>query len=460
MNSDNPRSEAREEKSHKVPWTSGAFSNFSETFGLSRLGAFLALLFFTGVTVAGVFWFIHTAVPGNLIITSGPPGSSFQRMAEQYRAILSSNGVKVTVLESHGSMENLERLGDRKFRVDIGLVQTGEKQGESAEKLYSLGSVAYQPLFIFYRSPAPVVLLSGFTGKRLAVGAAGSGTRALALMLLETNGIVPSGSTPLLDMEPEVAARALLDDQVDAVFLMGDSASSQTMRMMLRSPGVQIYDYVEADAYVRRFTFLNRLILPRGAIDLGKDVPSHDVNLVGPTVELIVRSGLHPALTDLLLEAAREVNGKATLLQRQGEFPSPLEHEIQISPEAIRYYKSGKSFLYRSLPFWLASLLNRILVAIVPVVLLLVPGLRFIPVVYKWRIQLGIYRWYRSLLRLERDLYRESVPGKRDELKRRLDHIEKSVNQLKVPASFAGQFYGLREHIGFVREKLEETFGG
>ncbi|HEX4644917.1 MAG TPA: TAXI family TRAP transporter solute-binding subunit, partial [Verrucomicrobiae bacterium] len=427
------------------------------TFGLTRAAAIGVVLFVSAVLIAGIFWFIHSAPPRVLIITSGPPGSSFERIAGNYRALLSSNGVTLKILLSEGSLENLERLENPKFRVDVGFVQTGESAGVEGSKLLSLGSVAYQPLLIFYRSPTPANLLSELAGKRLAIGAAGSGTRALALTLLQTNGIVPGGATTLLELEAEDAAKALLEEKVDAVFLMGDSASSQTMRKLLHAPGIRMFDFAQADAYTRRFGYLNKLQIPRGAIDFASDIPPHDVNLIGPTVELVARSRLHPALCDLLLEAAHEVHGKATLLQRRDEFPAPLEHEFKISPEAARYYKSGKKFLYASLPFWLASLVNRIVVAFVPMVLVLIPGLRFIPVAYKWRTQLRIYRWYRSLLRVERDLVGEMTGGKREELQRRLNHIESSVNQMKVPASFAGQFYGLRQHIAFVRDRLKEN---
>ena len=433
---------------------SQALSTFTETFGLSRAATIGAILFVSVVIVSAVFWFIYSAPPRTLIITSGPPGSAFQRTAERYRDILSSNGVTLKILPSQGSMENLQRLADPAFRVDIGFVQAGEASGGKATRLFSLGSIAYQPLLIFYRSSTPVSLLSDLAGKRLDVGPAGSGTRALALTLLETNGIVPSVTTPLIDLDGEDAAKALLEGKLDALFLMGDSASAKTMLTLLHSPGIQIFDFTQADAYTRRFGYLNKLELPRGCIDLGRDLPPHDVNLIGPTVELVARASLHPALSDLLLEAARDVHGKATLLQRRGEFPAPLEHDFKISPDAIRYYKSGKSFLYRSLPFGLASLVNRMLAAFLPMVLVLIPGLRLIPMAYKWRIQLRIYRWYRSLLKVERDLSAGMTGAKREELQRRLDQIEKSVNQMKVPASFAGQFYGLREHIGFVRNRL------
>jgi TRAP-type uncharacterized transport system substrate-binding protein len=431
-------------------------STFTENFGMSRAVAAATVIFIVTVIFGAVFWSIHSAPPHVVWMTSGPPGSSSERSAEKYRDILGSNGVLVKILPSEGSIENLRRLSDPSFRVDVGFVQTGQSEEGKGAKLYSLGSVAYQPLLIFYRSSSPIPLLSGLAGRRLAVGAVGSGTRVLALTLLQTNGVSTDGNTNLLDLDAEAAAKALLDGTVDGVFLMGDSASSQTLRTLLHAPGIQLFDFVQADAYTRRFRYLNKLQLPRGSIDFGQDVPSHDINLIGPTVELVSRANLHPALSDLLLEAAREVHGGATLLQRQNEFPAPLEHDLPINPEALRYYKSGKTFLYRSLPFWLASLVNRVLVAFVPLVLVLIPGLKLLPAAYRFRMQLRIYRWYRSLLRVERELFGGMTPAKRNELRERLNHIEESVNRMKVPASFANQFYGLREHIGFVRDRLED----
>jgi TRAP transporter TAXI family solute receptor len=432
---------------------SQGLATFTETFGLSRVATFVAVGLMIAVVVAAISYFIESAPPRTITISTGPPNSSFERVAKQYRDILARNHVKLEILQSQGSLENLQRLSDPASKVDIGFVQTGETNDGKGEQLYSLGSVAYQPLLIFYRSPTPAGLLSDLAGKRLAVGATGSGTRALAMTLLETNGIVSGGTTTLLDLDADDAAKALATGNVDAVFLMGDSASSQTMRTLLHAPDVHLFSFAQADAYARRMPFLNKLVLPRGSIDFGKDLPAHDVTLVGPTVELIARSNLHPALSDLLLEAAREVHGKPTLLQNRNEFPAEIEHDFPISPDAVRYYKTGKKTLYKFLPFWLASLVSRMVVAFVPLVLL-IPGLRLIPAAYKWRVQLRIYRWYRGLLRLERDLAGDAKKQRHGEFEQRLDHIENSVNQMKVPASFAGQFYSLREHIGFVRERL------
>jgi len=157
---------------------------------------------------------------------------------------------------------------------------------------------------------------------------------------------------------------------------MGDSASPASIRTLLHTRGIRLFNFTQADAYVRRFRYLSKLDLPPGALDLGSNMPPQTLVLLAPTVELIARPDLHPALSDLLIEAAREVHGRATLIQRAGEFPAPLEHEYRISDDAARYYKSGKGFVYRHLAFWLASLVDRAAVVLVPIIVVLIPGLR------------------------------------------------------------------------------------
>jgi NMT1 family protein len=351
-------------------------------------------------------------------------------------------------------LENLQRLSDPASGVDVGFVQGGVADPKHIERLISLGSVNHQPLLIFYRSGRPIVLLSQLAGKRLAVGQEGSGTRLLALDLLKDNGIVPGGSTKLVDLEAEPATKEFLAGKLDAVFLMGDSAPSEVIRELLRDQAVRLYSFTQADGYLRRFNYLNKMVLPRGAIDFGKDIPASAVDLVGPTVELVARPKLDPALTDLLLDAAREVHGGAGLFRNQGEFPSLQEHEFRPSVEAQRYYKSGKGFFYRFLPFWLASLVDRFLVSLVPLLVILIPGLKVIPAMLRWRINLLIYRWYRLLLKIEHEGIADLTPENRQALLKRIDQIEDEINMMKVPVAFATQFYELRGHIIFVRSKL------
>ncbi len=429
-------------------------SMFTEVFGLGRAASIIAIVLILAILALGIFLFFYLKPPSAITIITGPEGSTSRRTAERYAQILRRNRVKLKILPSEGSADNIKKLADPLSKIDIGFVQSGVYDGAKTDKLVSLGSISYQPLFVFYSSASPIDLLSRLSGKRVAVGEVGSGTHTLSLALLAANGITPGGPTKLLEMDSDKAAEAILIGKVDAVFLMGDSVSTAQIRQLLNSPFTRLFSFVQADAYTRRIPYLNKIILPRGSIDLGKDIPAYDVSLLAPTVELIARQSLHPALIDLLIEAAQEVHSPAGFLRRKGEFPAPIEQEIPISGEARNFYRSGKSFLYRSLPFRFASLVNRIVVVFVPMLILLLPVLRLIPAVYRWRFRSRLFRWYRGLLMIEQDLMTQVAPEKRESLIERLDTIEEAVNRMKVPASFASQFYGLRGHIAFVLDRL------
>ncbi len=417
------------------------------------------LLLITAIVIVAAYLYVRPAPPDTITIISGPPGSVFQRTAEKYRKILARNGVKLRILPSEGALENLKKLNDPAVRVDVGFVQGGVSTGIAVDKLVSLGSVFHEPLAVFYRSDVPFDRIYGLYGKRLAIGKEGSGAHVLALTLLKANDIEPGGATTLMALSGEDAAQALLERKVDAAFLMGDSAAPPIMRKLLRTAGIRLLDIAQADAYARRFPYLNKLDLPMGVFDFDQNLPPRDIHLIGPMVELVARDNLHPALSDLLIEAAREVHGGATLLQKAGEFPAPLEHEFRISENAKRFYSSGKGFFYRFLPFWLASLADRTLVFLVPIVVLLIPGLKMVPKFYNWRVRSRIYRVYGKLIALERSMLSRPAPKELKEMLQRLDDIEAEVNKMKMPLAFADQFYVLRDHIDFVRGRYS-TGGG
>jgi len=432
---------------------------FTENFGLGRSAAIAAVGVIACAVFSAVFFFVRSAPPQSITIAGGPEGSAFWTNAYKYSARLVTNGIKVKVLTTHGSEENLDLVKRSGSEVIVGFVQGGlgltNKPGD--HDVVSLGSMFYEPLFLFHRGDLKLTLLSDLVGKRVGIGEPGSGSRALALELLATNGIVPGGVTTLVEKGGEEDVDALLKGTVDAVFLMSDSISSQSLRKLLRSQQVHLYSFVQANAYTRRFTYLKKLTIPEGSIDFGKDIPNADIQLVGPTAELIAPKNLHPALSDLLLDAASQVHSKATLLQQSGEFPAPLPSEFTLSEDAKRYYKTGKSWIYRKLPFWLAGLVAPVATAGISMALVLIPGLKLIPAVLRWRVKLILFRWYRALLAVERGLQGDVSPEKRRELMTRLDHIESTVEQIKVAASYADQFYGLRGHISFVRSGLNAT---
>lgn len=407
-----------------------------------------------------VLHFVRPAAPKVITISTGPDGSSFQRAAERYAKAFAKNGVTLRLRPSNGSLENLRRLSDPAGDVDIAFVQVGVKlpeprPSESRRELVSLGTTSRQPLYVLVRGEPPPDRLSALARRRLVVGPEGSGTRFLTLALLKANGIEPGGATTLLDLDDDAVGPALEKGAIDAAFLMGDSASPRVIRSIIERPGVHVLQLSQLEAYLRRFQDLDRVVIPMGAYDFARNLPARDLDLVASSVELVARADLHPAISDLLLETMREVHGRPFLLQKAGEFPAAREHDLPLSADARRYYQSGKRWLYRMLPFWAASLADRFLMVLVPLLLLLVPVFRLIPVLYRWRFRLKLYPIYGSLLELERD-----VLGHADAdhavLLDRLEAIEGRANGLKVPLGFTDQFYVLREHIQLVRRRLKD----
>jgi len=187
-----------------------------------------------------------------------------------------------------------------------------------------------------------------------------------------------------------------------------------------------------------------------------RDLPPDNIRLLAPTANLVVRDDLHPALQTLLLQAAREVHGRSGFFQDAGEFPSYKDHMLPLSPEAARFYKSGPPFLQRYLPFWLAVLVDRLIVLLIPVFALLIPLLKIAPALYTWRVRAKVFRCYGELKYLEEDLRLRFDPARLAEYRARLDALDDDARGLRVPLGFTDLVYTLREHVNLVREALKK----
>ena len=406
------------------------------------------------------FWaaaqFIRPAPPSQLVISNGGEGGAYQSFSARYRDVLARYDVTLVEKPSAGAVENLQRLKDEKSGVDAGFVQGGVNSATGDDSLVSLGSLYYEPLWIFYRAPlaqhGALDRISQLKGRRIAVGAMASGTYKLALELLEANGISDK-PTQLVPKSGMAAVEALRSGEVDALFAVGPTQSA-AIWLLLYSEDVRLMSIAHADAYTRRFPYLTRLTLPEGAVDLARNIPAQDVTLLSPMATLVVRADTHPALIDLLLQAASEVHGGPGIFQKPGEFPNAREVDFPLSKEAERYYKSGRPWLQRYLPFWAATLIDRMIVMLVPVLALLIPIVRFAPALYNWRVRSRIFRRYGELKFLEADVTQEPLRHTREEWLSRLDAIATKVDGIQTPLAFSDMYYTLRIHIGLVRETI------
>lgn len=415
------------------------------TYGL----AFLVAIF--GFWIA--YQFVQPAPPNRIVMSSGRTDGAYYLFAQQYRDILARSGITLEIRTSAGSLENVERVD--KGEVDIAFVQGGTYPSKYRQHLISLGSMYYEPLWVFYRSHTQVSQIIGLNGKRIAVGEEGSGTRAVAELLLKENGIRRS-PTVLSSLGGRDASNALLKREVDAAFFIA-SPRSPTVQGLLTESKVQLMDFRRAKAYTRRHRHLFRLTFPQAVIDLQKNIPPHDTTLIATTANLVVGMDFHPALVDLVLTAAKEVHGAPGLFEEQGEFPSPRYSEFPLSEEAERYYRRGPSFLRRVLPFWAATFVDRMIILLIPLVALLWPLFKVVPPTYRWRMRAKIYRWYKHVKVVDLGLQDEQSPESLKTLMDELDRIEGEVNKITTPLPYASQLYDLRLHIELLRERLERA---
>jgi len=413
--------------------------------------------------LAAGFWataqFIRPAPPRQIVLTSGGASGAYQRFAARYKEILARHDIELIDRPSAGSMENFNRLRDETYPVDVGFIQGGTARPGEGAGLVSLGSIYFEPLWIFYRADLGKGLeggvldrISQLKGRRIAIGASGSGAHRLALELLEANDIARA-PTRLLPVDGLAMVEALQAGKADAAFVVGPTQSAAVW-LLLFADGVRLMNLAHAEAYSRLFPHLSRLTLPRGGIDLKRDIPPQDINLVAPMATLLARKDTHPALIGLLLQAATEVHGGPGLFQKPGEFPRPAQTDFPTAREAERYYKSGKPFLQTYLPFWAATLIDRLVLMLVPVFALLIPIIKFAPAVYGWRVRSRIFRRYGELKFIEAELDLEPSRHTRDGWLQRLDRIEADVNKMPTPLPFSDMLYTLRSHIDLVREAV------
>ena len=408
-----------------------------------------------GIGFVVAYQFVEPAPPKRIVITTGSDSGAYYLYANRYAAILAKNGITLEVKTSAGSLQNLDRL--KNGEADIGFVQGGVVEHEedydpdADSDLMSLGSVFYEPVWVFYRDAKRIHRLSDLRGKRIAIGQEGSGVRQLAEQMLAANDI-PRGDH-LVSLSGLKAAEELQHGRIDAAFIIA-AEKAPVVQVLLRSPGVKVMSFSQADAYQRRFSFLTKLTLPQGVADLVRDLPPEDIHVLAPTANLIVRNDLHPALQTLLLKAASEVHGRSGFFQSAGEFPAYKDAMLPLSSDAARYYKSGPSFLQRYLPFWLAVLIDRLIVLLVPIVALLIPLLKIAPALYTWRVRSKVFRCYGELRFLEDDLKHHYNAERLAEYRQRLDALDEEASQLRVPLGFTDLVYTLREHVNLVRQTL------
>lgn len=409
-----------------------------------------------GLLVVAYLW-LDPNPPKKVTLATGPAQSAYDEFGKRYQQALRPYGIEVVLLPSEGSSANLQLL--REGRADLGFVQggSGDRAANEESGIASLGSLFVEPVWLFYREEAArkapggaLTSLTQLQDLRLNVGTPGSGVPFLMEKLFEANK-VDAARLKLSRLDQTPATVAFLGGELDAI-VFASAPESLMVQMLLMTPGVKLMDFSQSEAYSRRFPFLTPVVLPRGVVDLSRDLPPQDARLVATTTALLTRESTHPALLQLFAQAARDLHGPAGWFNRAGSFPNTEHSEYPVSAEAERAIRSGRPFLQRWLPFWLANLVERMWLVLGIILAVLLPLSRVVPPLYQFRIRSRVFRWYAQLREIE--LRAHTQPQQAGELVRELDALDGRVERISVPLAYADELYALRNNIDAVRRRL------
>ncbi|SFM55831.1 TAXI family TRAP transporter solute-binding subunit [Variovorax sp. OV329] len=414
------------------------------------------------------YWWLDPQPPKQVTLATGPAGSAYAEFGKRYADALKTNGIEVILKPTDGSLDNLELL--RKGEADVAFVRGGSADPVKDEEagLTSLGALFYEPLWVFYRSDAvqraeqkkrkserrkegkELDALAQLRGFRLNIDKPGSGVPQIITQLLRANHVDPE-SVELSHLEQTPAAEALEAGMLDAIVL-ASAPQSPLVQKLLRSPGIELMNFEQAEAYVRRFAFLSDVTLPRGVVDLAADLPRHDVTLLATTTSLLAREKTHPALRQLFAQSAQQIHSSGGWFNRARDFPNTKTSELPVSPEGDRAINGTPPFWQRYLPFWASNLFERMWLVLGGLLVLMLPLTRVVPPLYQFRVRSRVFRWYAQLRDIEHraDTRAESP----DVLLRELESLETLANKVTVPLSYASELYELRSNIYATRRRL------
>lgn len=398
--------------------------------------------------------------PRRIVMATGPEGGTYYEVGKRYQAVLARDNVEVRLVATAGSVENVAALLDPHSEVSVGLVQGGmidPRYGQS--ELLSLGTLFYEPFWWFRRRDVEVPGVPSLRGRKISIGPEGSGTQAISRLLLKKVGIVGDHVTELLSLSSSAAREKLLSGQIDVAFMVA-AWQSPIIQQLLADDPIGIVGYPRADALVALNPFLNKLVLPRGVVDLARDQPPSDVTLIGTKASLIVRQDLHPALQYLLLQAAQEIHRAPSIFNKASEFPAPEGIDVPLSSEAQRFYRSGLPFLHDYLPFWMATLVAKLIILLIPIFGVIYPVLRLLPQLYDWILRSKVLRMQKQLRSWQAELATVANGGQEaDEILARIDRLEEQAKLVRDRIAYTVQtksmLSDLQDHIHSVRESAK-----
>ncbi len=401
-----------------------------------------------------IFAYIQVTKPApkmSLTMATGAVGSDSYAYALSYKALLKSEGVELEIVPTNGSLDTIGYLHNKK--ADVGFVHSGILLNKREYQIESLASVYYEPLWVFYKNDGyKMNYLIEATGKNVGISITNDGTYDLANKLSEQNGLIDNVNTTYI--QDEQALKYLQDDTID-IFITLATRNNPSIQALLDDPTIELMSIKRINAYTQKFDYLKPLKLYEGSIDLYKNIPSNDVNLLSTTQNLVAHNEVPGELIRIFLKKVNEIHSGQDFFQNSGEFINMGSVDAPMNDDAKLYIINGESWLEKIFPYWIASNIDRLKLLIIPIIWLIIPLFKSIIPLYILTTRARIFRWYDKLDAINKKLHNDSVDPK--ELQKELDDLKAQVDRkVDVPLSYKGEYYNLIVHLELLQNKLDK----
>lgn len=428
------------------------FDYFRKDFGREIRGWRTVLKYYgmlTPLVIIGliaVFLYVDPIPPKKAYLASGQPGSSYRLLSEKFASYFAKHGFELELVETPGLDEGFQKLNDDKSPVNASFLTAGSARADDFPELRSLGSIQFSPVWLFYRgpSPNPIDTFETLNTMRVAVGLKGSNTHNILKQLWALHGLTYEQRPNLLEIPHQKAAEDFALGKIDAVFIV-DGIDAPTIQKLLNTPDTQIFNFNLVDAYVKKLPFLEKVVVPRGSINIEKIFPSRDTELLSSTVTLLVEKTTHPVHQWLFLMAAQQIsNDRNQFFAKRGFFPAYLDQSIPLSAIAKQYYSTGLPTVFEYFPMWLATLFDSAWVLVLALFAVIYP---LFSLAMNWRgfpSKKFIGDYWQDVREIEEDLNTATTPEQVQHHLDEFDALEKDMQERWFDDSELGAFYSMR----------------
>lgn len=408
--------------------------------------------------LVGVIVYLQPFPDRQIYIGSSYKGGDWYQMAESSATFLGQKGLDSQVVVTKGAIDNVNRLVDPNDPINATYTYGIALDDAQRKQIVSLGSVSYEPIWVFYRKSRVGHLDNprGLLKYRVALGPEGSGSHAIAQKLMGIYGVKTEEHPNFISDTFESAEQRFLEGGADALIMVA-TVMDPIVQKLLRTPGVAVLSFENADAFDKRYNSLEAVRLPAGSVSIYPQIPAHDISLVATTTSVVVKKSMHPDLQLALLMAIKQMNRSSENLffAKRDQFPAYVDPAVPLSPVAAKFYDYGPPQAMRYLPFWIAGFVDRAWLLLLGLVAVFYPLSKLNLHIRKLRFVVHERPFYEELLEIDRRISTQRLSEEeKAAIRKRLDTINRHAISHGVPIGEEPHYFDLVKAIYLIQRKL------